>query len=183
MDIRHWNLESLRSHMAMVQQDVFLFSGTILENIRLGNPDIDQEKVVEAAEMVNAHLFIEKMTGQYHAKVRERGSNLSQGQKQLLALARAIVYNPSILILDEATSNIDSESEYLIQQALKTVMVGRTSIVIAHRLSTIQYMDEIVVMHHGKIHETGDHQELLKKRGLYYRLYQLQYKEQEVPLF
>jgi len=183
IDIRQWDLQSLRSHMAMVQQDVFLFSGTILENIRLGNPIIDQEKVTEAAEMVNAHLFIEKMPGQYLAKVRERGSNLSQGQKQLLALARAIVYNPSILILDEATSNIDSESEYLIQQALKTVMMGRTSIVIAHRLSTIQYMDEIVVMHHGKIHETGNHQELLKKRGLYYRLYQLQYKDQEVPVF
>jgi ATP-binding cassette subfamily B protein len=183
IDIRKWNLENLRNHMAMVQQDVFLFSGTVLENIRLGNSYISQDEVIQAAEMVNAHLFIEKMTGQYQAKIRERGSNLSQGQKQLLALARAIVYNPSILILDEATSNIDSESEYLIQQALKTVMIGRTAIIIAHRLSTIQYMDEIVVMHHGKIHEIGDHQELLKKRGLYYRLYQFQYKDQEIVAY
>ncbi len=183
INLQQWDLEILRNHMAMVQQDVFLFSGTVLENIRLGNVAISQDEVIKAAEMVNAHLFIEKMPGQYQAKIRERGSNLSQGQKQLLALARAIVYDPSILILDEATSNIDSESEYLIQQALKTVMIGRTSIVIAHRLSTIQYMDEIVVMHHGKIHETGDHQELLKKRGLYYRLYQFQYKDQEMSVY
>lgn len=183
IDLQQWDLEILRSHMAMVQQDVFLFSGTVLENIRLGNVSISKDEVIHAAEMVNAHLFIEKMPGQYQAVIRERGSNLSQGQKQLLALARAIVYNPSILILDEATSNIDSESEYLIQQALKTVMIGRTSIVIAHRLSTVQYMDEIVVMHHGKIHEIGDHQELLKKRGLYYRLYQFQYKDQELAAY
>ncbi|MBN2366032.1 MAG: ABC transporter ATP-binding protein [Calditrichaeota bacterium] len=179
-DIRTWNLQNLRSHMAVVQQDVFLFSGTVIENIRLGKEDIPVSQVKEAAEMVNAHHFIEKMPGGYEAKIRERGGNLSQGQKQLLALARAIVFDPQILILDEATSNIDSESEYLIQQALKIVLAERTAIVIAHRLSTIQYMDQIVVMHHGKIHEIGDHQELLKKRGLYYRLYQLQYKDQEM---
>jgi ATP-binding cassette subfamily B multidrug efflux pump len=182
IDIRQWDLQNLRSHMAVVQQDVFLFSGTVLENIRLGKEDISEEEVVEAARMVNAHRFIEKMSGSYQAQIRERGGNLSQGQKQLLALARAIVFNPEILILDEATSNIDSESEYLIQKALKVVLTNRTAIVIAHRLSTIQYMDQIVVMHHGRIHETGDHQALLKKRGLYYRLYQLQYKDQELAL-
>ncbi len=179
-DIRNWNLENLRSHMAVVQQDVFLFSGTVMENIRLGNEKISEAEVREAAEMVNAHHFIERMPGGYDAKIRERGGNLSQGQRQLLALARAIVFDPEILILDEATSNIDSESEYLIQQALKVVLARRTAIVIAHRLSTIQYMDQIVVMHHGKIHEIGDHQELLRKRGLYFRLYQLQYKDQEL---
>lgn len=183
IDIREWNLVNLRSHMAVVQQDVFLFSGTISENIRLNNSSIKNEDVERAARMVNAHTFIEKLTGGYQAKIRERGGNLSQGQKQLLALARAIVFNPDILILDEATSNIDSESEYLIQEALKVVMENRTAIVIAHRLSTIQYMDKIVVMHHGKIHEIGNHQNLLKKRGLYYRLYQLQYKDQEIPVF
>jgi ATP-binding cassette subfamily B protein len=183
VDIRQWDLENLRSHMAVVPQDVFLFSGTVIENIRLGNTSISEEEVVKAAELVNAAHFIDKLPGNYKAKIRERGGNLSQGQKQLLALARAIVFNPSILIMDEATSNIDSESEYLIQEALKTVMIGRTSIVIAHRLSTIQYMDKIVVMHHGKIHEIGDHQELLKKRGLYYRLYQLQYKDQEISAY
>ncbi len=182
-DIREWNLTNLRGHMAVVQQDVFLFSGTISENIRLNNPSIKNEDVERAARMVNAHSFIEKLTGGYQAKIRERGGNLSQGQKQLLALTRAIVFNPDILILDEATSNIDSESEYLIQEALKVVMENRTAIVIAHRLSTIQYMDKIVVMHHGKIHEIGNHQDLLKKRGLYYRLYQLQYKDQEIPVF
>jgi ATP-binding cassette subfamily B multidrug efflux pump len=183
INIRKWDLANLRSHMAVVQQDVFLFSGTISENIRLSNSNIKNEDVERAARMVNAHTFIEKLTGGYQAKIRERGGNLSQGQKQLLALARAIVFNPDILILDEATSNIDSESEYLIQEALKVVMENRTAIVIAHRLSTIQYMDKIVVMHHGKIHEIGNHQDLLKKRGLYYRLYQLQYKDQEISVF
>jgi ATP-binding cassette subfamily B multidrug efflux pump len=183
VDIRKWNLASLRNHMAVVQQDVFLFSGNVMENIRLGNPAISEEKVKEAAEMVNAHRFIEKLHGGYGAHIRERGSNLSLGQKQLLALARAIVFDPQILILDEATSNIDSESEFLIQEALKVVMKNRTAIVIAHRLSTIQYMDQIVVMHHGRIHEIGDHQSLLKNRGLYYRLYQLQYKDQEISAF
>jgi ATP-binding cassette subfamily B protein len=180
IDIRKWDLDNLRSHMAVVPQEVFLFSGTVLENIRLGNPQIKAETVRAAAELVNAHHFIEKMPGGYDARIRERGSNLSQGQKQLLALARAIVFNPSILILDEATSNIDSESEYLIQQALRVVLENRTAIVIAHRLSTIQFMDQIVVLHHGKIREIGDHQGLLHQRGLYYRLYQLQYKDQEI---
>ncbi|GAB4339840.1 MAG: ABC transporter ATP-binding protein [Calditrichia bacterium] len=180
VDIRQWDLASLRSRMAVVQQDIFLFSGTILDNIRLFNSHISEEDVVKAAKLVHAHQFIEKMPGGYYAQVRERGGNLSQGQKQLLALARAVVFDPEILILDEATANIDSESEYYIQQALKVVLASRTAVVVAHRLSTIQYMDQIVVLHHGRIREIGNHQELLKKRGLYYRLYQLQYKEQEV---
>ncbi len=183
VDVRKWDLKNLRSHMAVVQQDMFLFSGTIIENIRLGNDSISEEQVVEAAKMVNADRFIRRLPGEYHAKVWERGGNLSQGEKQLLALARAIVFNPDILILDEATANIDSESEALIQQALKVVLQDRTAIVVAHRLSTIQYMDQIVVLHHGRIKEIGNHQDLLKKRGLYYRLYQLQYKEQEIPVF
>lgn len=181
-DIRKWDLTNLRSHMAVVQQDVFLFSGTVLDNIRLGDETIGEAAVKEAAEMVGADRFIDKLPGAYRARIRERGSNISQGQRQLLALARAIVFNPDILILDEATANIDSESEYLIQQALKIVMSDRTSIVIAHRLSTIQYMDKIVVLHHGRIKEMGNHQELLRNRGLYYRLYQLQYKDQEIPV-
>lgn len=183
VDIREWDLNSLRQRMAVVQQDIFLFSGTITENIRLGNQSIPQEEVIRAARLVNADSFIQKIPGKYEAEIRERGSNLSQGQKQLLALARAIVYDPDILILDEATANIDSESEYLIQEALKVVMKDRTAIVVAHRLSTIQSMDQIVVMHHGRIREIGKHQELLKQRGLYYQLYQLQYKEQEASAF
>lgn len=180
VDVRQWHLKSLRSLMAVVPQDVFLFSGTVLDNIRLGDDRIPEEKVAEAARLVNAHSFIEQMPGKYQAEIRERGGNLSQGQKQLLALARALIFDPQVLILDEATSNIDSESEALIQEALRVVMENRTAIVVAHRLSTIQYMDQIVVMHHGRIREIGQHQELLKKRGLYYRLYQLQYKEQEI---
>lgn len=180
VDIRRWDLHNLRSHMAVVQQDIVLFSGTILENIRLGNTAISEEQVMEAARLVNADSFIRKLPNKYYAKLRERGGNLSQGQKQLLALARAIVYDPDILILDEATANIDSESESLIQEALQVVMKDRTSLVVAHRLSTIQHMDQIVVLHHGRIREQGKHQELLKKRGLYYNLYQLQYKEQDI---
>lgn len=182
VDIRQWDLADLRRHIAIVQQDVFLFSGNVLENIRLGDSRIPEEKVMEAARLVNAHSFIEKLPGGYRAEIRERGSNLSQGQKQLLALARAIVFDPDILILDEATANIDSESEHLIQEALKAVLKDRTAIVIAHRLSTIQYLDQIVVLHRGKIREMGTHQNLLKKRGLYYRLYQLQYKDQEIAV-
>lgn len=179
VDIREWDLQALRSQMAIVLQDVFLFSGTILENIRLGRQDIPEEKVIEAAQMVNAHRFIEKLSGGYHARVKERGSNFSMGQKQLLSLARALVINPSVLLLDEATSNIDSESEALIQKALKVVLKNRTAIVIAHRLSTIQNMDQILVLHKGVLKEQGTHQALLKQRGFYYKLYQLQFQERK----
>ena len=176
VNVQDWHLQSLRSRMAIVLQDVFLFSGTILDNIRLGREDISEATVVEAAKMVNAHAFISKLPDQYHSRVKERGSNFSVGQKQLLSLARALVIDPDVLLLDEATANIDSESEALIQQALEVVLKNRTAIVVAHRLSTIQRMDQIVVMHKGVLREQGTHQELLKKRGLYYKLYRLQYQ-------
>ncbi|HQV33349.1 MAG TPA: ABC transporter ATP-binding protein [Calditrichia bacterium] len=174
--VQNWDLPSLRSHMAVVPQEVFLFSDTILNNIRLGKPEIPEERVREAARLVNAAKFIEKLPEGYQTRVSEGGSNLSVGQKQLLGLARALVTDPEILLLDEATANIDSESEALIQSALERVLKGRTAIVIAHRLSTIQRLDRIVVMHRGEIREQGSHQDLLKKRGLYYKLYQLQYQ-------
>ena len=180
-DVREWDLQNLRSHMAIVLQDVFLFSGTVLENIRLGRSDISEEKVREAARLVNAHAFIENMPHGYQSMVKERGSNLSAGQKQLLSLARALVVDPAVLLLDEATANIDSESEALIQQALEIVLKNRTALVVAHRLSTIQNMDHIVVLHKGVIREQGQHQELLKQRGLYYKLYRLQYQKRETP--
>ncbi len=179
VDVRQWDIRNLRSRMAIVLQDVFLFSGTILDNLRLGRPDAPLEQVVEAAKMVNAHSFIDKLPDGYHAPVKEGGSNFSTGQKQLISLARALVIDPDILLLDEATSNIDSESEALIQKALAVVMENRTAIVIAHRLSTIQHMDQIVAMHKGVLREMGSHQQLLRKRGLYYKLYQLQYQQRE----
>lgn len=181
-NIRQWDLHMLRKQMAIVLQDVFLFSGTILENIRLGRTDISEDEVIEAARMVNAHRFIEKLHGGYNAPVKERGSNFSMGQKQLLSLARALVINPSILLLDEATSNIDSESEALIKKALEVVLKNRTAIVIAHRLSTIQNVDKILVLHKGVLKEQGTHQDLLKQRGFYYKLYQLQFQERKSSL-
>jgi len=180
-NILQWDVQKLRQEMAIVLQDVFLFSGTILENIRLGRKDISEDEVVEAARLVNAHHFIEKLRGGYNAAVRERGSNFSMGQRQLLSLARALVINPSILLLDEATSNIDSESEALIKEALKIVLKNRTAMVIAHRLSTIQNVDKIFVLHKGVLKEQGTHQDLLKQRGFYYKLYQLQFQDRKTP--
>ncbi len=179
-DVRQWELPRLRRSIAMVLQDVFLFSGTIEANIRLGDPSIDQARVRWAAEEVRALPFIERLPGGLDAHVHERGAGLSVGQKQLIAFARALAFDPKILILDEATSSIDTETEQLIQQALERLLQGRTSIVIAHRLSTIQKADRIVVMHKGEIREMGTHQELLALRGIYYRLYLLQYKDQEL---
>lgn len=177
VDVRKWDLRQLRQRMAIVMQDDVLFSGTVMENIRLGRRHITPEMVEDAARRVNAHDFINQMPDGYQSHLIERGSNLSVGQKQLISLARALVSDPDVLLLDEATANIDSESESLIQQALEVVLKDRTAIVVAHRLSTIQHMDQIVVMHKGKIRETGTHQELLKLRGLYYKLYRLQYQE------
>jgi ATP-binding cassette subfamily B multidrug efflux pump len=177
VDIREYAKSDLRSSIGLVMQDVFLFAGDVEENIRLGNTSISEENLKKAAEYANASKFIEGLDGGYSAEVKERGVTLSAGQRQLLSFARALAFEPPILILDEATSNIDTETEALIQDALGRLMKGRTSIIIAHRLSTIQKVNRIIVLHKGRKVEEGTHQELLKKRGIYYRLYQLQYKE------
>lgn len=178
VDIRLLSQDELRRHISIVMQDVFLFSGTIKDNIRLGNKDITDERVEEVARYVNAHHFIEQLPQKYDEPVMERGATLSAGQRQLLAFARALAFDPAVLILDEATANIDTETEQLIQEALPRLLAGRTSIVVAHRLSTIQRADKIIVMHKGQIREMGTHQELLAKRGLYYNLFLLQYKDE-----
>lgn len=167
----------LRKQIGTVLQDVFLFSGDITGNIRLNSTEISEEKVREVAKYVNADKFIEKLPETYHEEVMERGATLSSGQRQLLAFARALAFDPAILVLDEATSNIDTETELLIQDAINKVIRNRTTIVIAHRLSTIQHADNIIVLHKGKVREIGNHQELLDKKGMYYDLYLLQYKE------
>ncbi len=177
VDIRRMRKSDLRSNIGLVMQDVFLFAGDIQGNVRLGNSSISDEEVRRATEYANASGFIKKLDGEYSAEVKERGVTLSAGQRQLLSFARALAFDPSILVLDEATSNIDTETEVLIQDALQRLMKGRTSIIIAHRLSTIQRVNRIIVLHKGEIVEEGTHQELLKKRGIYYRLYQLQYKK------
>jgi len=162
-----------------VLQDVFLFSGDIQSNIRLGRTDIDSERVRWAAEQVNAARFIERRPRGYEEPVTERGSTYSVGEKQLLSFARALAFDPTVLVLDEATSSVDTETEGLIQSALRRLLAGRTAIVIAHRLSTIRDMDRIVVLHKGEVREEGTHEELLARGGIYTRLYQLQYKGQE----
>ena len=177
VDLRDWDLQSLRENFAVVLQEIFLFSGTISGNIRLGRNDISEERVKWAAQEVSAEPFINRLKGDYYAEVKERGAGLSVGQKQLISFARALAFDPAILILDEATSSIDTETEQLIQQAIERVMRNRTSIVVAHRLSTIQRADQIIVLHHGEIREQGTHQELLAKRGLYWKLYKLQYAD------
>lgn len=170
-------LNSLRDHIGQMLQDVFLFTGNIKSNIRLKNEDITDEEIVKAAAYVNADKFIQKLPRKYDEKVYERGATFSAGQRQLLSFARTLAYRPSILILDEATSNIDTETELLIQDALIKLMEGRTTLVVAHRLSTIQHADKIIVLHKGRIKETGSHQELLAQKGIYYNLYQLQYQD------
>lgn len=176
-DIKELSKEELRRNVGLVMQDVFLFSGTIAENIRLHNPEISMEQIEAVAKYVNAHHFIDKLPQKYNEPVTERGSTLSAGQRQLIAFARTLAYDPAILILDEATANIDTETERLIQDALPKLLQGRTSLVVAHRLSTIQDADTIIVLHKGRIREMGSHQELLAQRGLYYNLFLLQYKE------
>jgi ATP-binding cassette subfamily B multidrug efflux pump len=186
VDLRDWDLQSLRENFAVVLQEIFLFSGTVEGNIRLGRQDISAERVEWAAEEVHADRFIQRLKGGYQAEVRERGAGLSVGQKQLVSFARALAFDPALLILDEATSSIDTETEQLIQQAIERVMLNRTSIVVAHRLSTIQRANRIIVLHHGEIREQGTHQELLAGRGLYWRLYKLQYADgarMEPPVF
>jgi len=180
VDVRDWNLHDLRSNFAVVLQDVFLFSGSIENNIRLGKAEISRDRVEWAAREVHADEFIQKLDGGYESQVRERGAGLSVGQKQLISFARALAFDPTILVLDEATSSIDTETEQLIQQAVERVMTERTSLVVAHRLSTIQKCDRIIVMHHGELREIGTHNELLAMRGLYWRLYQLQYSDEKL---
>ena len=181
VDIKEYAIEDLRKHIGLVLQDVFLFSGDIAGNIGLERPDIDEEAIHHAAELAQADAFIQRIPGGYHAEVKERGATLSTGQRQLLSFARALAIDPKILVLDEATSSVDTETEHLIQTALDRLMEGRTCIIAAHRLSTIQKADEILVIHQGRIAERGRHDELLKKEGIYYRLYQLQYKEELEP--
>jgi ATP-binding cassette subfamily B protein len=176
-DIRSLDLAEVRGLFSLVLQDVHLFSGTIGDNIRLGEASIDDERLVRAARAVHAERFIERLPGGYAAPVAERGATLSVGQKQLLSFARALAFDPRVLILDEATSSVDTETEMLIREALHVLMTGRTTIAIAHRLSTIQDMDQILVLHKGALREAGTHQELLAARGIYFKLFQLQYKD------
>jgi ATP-binding cassette, subfamily B, multidrug efflux pump len=182
VDVRDWDLQALRRHIGVVLQDVFLFSGDVRANLALGNPSIPLEQIREAAEIANADSFIRRLPDGYAAHVRERGSNFSGGQRQLLSLARVLVYQPEILVMDEATSSIDTETEALIQDALEKVMRDRTCLLIAHRLSTIRNADRIIVLHHGEVREVGSHAELMDQQGIYYRLYQLQYEREELKL-
>jgi ATP-binding cassette subfamily B protein len=176
IDVREWDKRTLRRHLGLVLQDVFLFSGDVTYNINLGDPAIPEARVVEAARRVHAHSFIDKLPGRFEAVVQERGATLSQGERQLLSFARALAFDAPVLILDEATSSVDTETELLIQDALKELLRGRTALIIAHRLSTIQFVDRIIVLHRGRIREEGTHRELLARGGLYTRLYELQYQ-------
>ena len=181
VDIRDMDVSQLRRRYGVVLQDPFLFSGTVADNIRLGSRWILDASVEEAAEQVNVADFIRSLPGGFNEEVRERGSTLSTGQKQLISFARALAHNPKILILDEATSSVDTETEFRVREALTHMVEGRTSIIIAHRLSTIQRANTIIVMHKGQVREMGSHQQLLAQRGIYWKLYQLQYKDQEIP--
>jgi ABC-type multidrug transport system fused ATPase/permease subunit len=179
VDIRQWNKQELRRHLGLVLQDVFLFSGDIAKNISLGDGRISEEHVLQAARRAHIAPFIEKLPNGYHEEVQERGSTLSQGQRQLLSFARALAFDPKVLILDEATSSVDTQTEMLIQEALDELLKNRTAVIIAHRLSTIQHADRILVIHKGEIWEEGTHDELRARGGLYARLYDLQYGFQE----
>jgi ATP-binding cassette subfamily B protein len=178
VNIEEFQLDALRKNVGVVLQDVFLFSGSVLDNITLRNPAIPRERVVEAAMLIGMHDFIMQLPGGYDYNVMERGSSLSLGQRQLLSFIRALLYNPSILILDEATSSVDTESELLIQEAIEKLIAGRTSIVIAHRLSTIRKATQIIVLDKGEVKESGNHEELMKLQGFYYKLHQMQFEKQ-----
>jgi ATP-binding cassette subfamily B multidrug efflux pump len=177
-DVRQVNRESLRRQMGIVLQDTFLFSGTVMDNIRYGRLEASDEEVIAAAQLANADQFIERLPEGYQAQLGERGHNLSQGQRQLIAIARAVLADPRILILDEATSSVDTRTELLIQRALDELLKGRTSFVIAHRLSTIRNADQVFVLHEGRVVERGTHEELLAAQGLYYDLYSSQFRRQ-----
>ena len=182
VDVKEMDLVALRRRFGVVLQDPFLFTGTVEGNIRLGTERITDADIQKAAEDVNLAEFIRALPNGFKEEVRERGSTLSTGQKQLISFARALAHNPKILILDEATSSVDTETEVKVREALNRMVEGRTSVVIAHRLSTIQRADKIIVMHKGQVREMGTHQQLLAEHGIYYRLYQLQYKDQEIPV-
>jgi ATP-binding cassette subfamily B protein len=180
VDVKEMDVTELRRRFGVVLQDPFLFTGTVEGNIRLGTEWIQDEDVEKAAEDVNLADFVHTLPNGFKEEVRERGSTLSTGQKQLISFARALAHDPRILVLDEATSSVDTETEFRVREALNRMVEGRTSVIIAHRLSTIQRADKIIVMHKGKVREMGTHQQLLANRGIYYKLYQLQYKDQEV---
>ena len=180
VDVKEMDLADLRSRFGVVLQDPFLFTGTIGGNIRLGTDRIQDAHVAKAAEDVNLGDFVRALPKGFNEEVRERGSTLSTGQKQLISFARALAHEPKILILDEATSSVDTETEFKVRDALARMVEGRTSLIIAHRLSTVQRADKIIVMHKGQVREMGTHQELLAQRGIYFKLYQLQYKDQEL---
>ena len=180
IDIRRFDLQDLRRHFGVVLQDPYLFTGTIETNIRLGTEGISNEDVTAAAEQVNLLDFVSQLPARFDEPVRERGNGFSTGQKQLMSFARALAHNPRILILDEATSSVDTDTELRVREAMSRLVQGRTSLVIAHRLSTIQSADRILVMHKAQLRELGTHQELLALRGIYYKLYQLQYVEEEI---
>jgi ATP-binding cassette subfamily B protein len=180
VDVREMNLQKLRRRCGVVLQDPFLFSGTIADNIKLGSAHVTREAVERAAEEVNVADFIQSLPGGFDSVLQERGNSLSTGQKQLVSFARALAHNPRILILDEATSSVDTDTEFRVREALNRLVEGRTSLIVAHRLSTIQRADKIIVMHKGKVREMGTHQQLLAVRGVYWKLYQLQYKDQEL---
>ena len=182
VNVKDMDLVDLRRRFGVVLQDPFLFTGTVEGNIRLGTQSITDEDVQQAAVDVNLADFIRTLPQGFKEEVRERGSTLSTGQKQLISFARALAHNPKILILDEATSSVDTETEFKVRDALSRMVEGRTSVVIAHRLSTVQRADKIIVMHKGLVREEGTHQQLLAQRGIYYKLYQLQYKDQEIPV-
>ena len=182
VDVKEMDLADLRSRFGVVLQDPFLFTGTIGGNIRLGTERIQDAHVAKAAEDVNLGDFVRALPNGFNEEVRERGSTLSTGQKQLISFARALAHEPKILILDEATSSVDTETEFKVRDALGRMVEGRTSLIIAHRLSTVQRADKIIVMHKGQVREMGTHQELLVQRGIYFKLYQLQYKDQEISV-
>ncbi|MBI3857762.1 MAG: ATP-binding cassette domain-containing protein, partial [Planctomycetes bacterium] len=181
-DLREYDLRSLRSRMGLVLQDVFLFAGTIEENIRLGERGIDRARVEEAARAVNADRFISRLPAGYGTDVLERGAALSTGERQLLSFARALAFDPRILVLDEATSSVDGQTERLIQDGLARLMKGRTSLIIAHRLSTIRRADRILVLHRGTVRQEGTHDELVRQEGMYQKLYRLQFHPVEAAL-
>jgi ATP-binding cassette, subfamily B, multidrug efflux pump len=178
VDVREWDLRTLRRHIGVVLQDVFLFSGDVCANLALGDSSIPMERIQKAAQIANAERFIQRLPERFQARVKERGSNFSGGQRQLLSLARVLVFEPEILVMDEATSSVDTDTELLIRDAMEKIMRNRTCLLIAHRLSTIRNADRIIVLHHGKVRETGCHAELMEKKGIYHRLYQLQYERE-----